>query len=258
MTATRCVVCRRDSHQGHACAVCEQRMRDQLRDVLEFYALATGELVPGSTSGARGTERSIGVRVSALDYLAGHDAVAVLASWESEWREHYGLSVEPMIARPAPMLSRCVAFLGAWLHRACADHPAVDEFARELEACWGEGRSAARMAPPQRVAISCPADDDTREDGICGARIPVDREQVHGHVQCRRCRTGWQVPHLIHVALTTPGVELWADPEAAAGYFCLDESTLRKWARAGRIRRDHGRYELTSIQSAITGVSNAG
>ena len=240
-----------------ACPECQQRMDGQLVDVLEFYALAEGELLPGSGSGARGTERSLGVRLSALDFLAGHDAVTVLGLWESEWREYYDLSIQPMLARPEPLLARSVAFLRAWLPRACDDHPAVDDFAHELHDCWAEGRTAARCAPASTVtSVDCPADDDSHESGICGKRIGIDAEVRT--VQCHRCRTVWDVPHLIHVALSMPGAQMWADPEAAARYFSLHEGTLRKWAAAGRIIREHGRYELHSIHAAIHGVSDTG
>jgi hypothetical protein len=250
MITTPCVICRRPSAQGYACAACEQRMADQLTDVLEFYALAAGELLPGSSTGARGTERSIGVRLAALDFRAGHDAVAILASWESEWREHYGLSVEPMLARPAPALSRSVAFLRGWLHRACEDHPAVDEFARELRDCWSEGQAAARVTPAASVtSIGCPADDERHDDGICGKRIGIDAGERQ--VQCPRCKTVWDVPHLVLVALSTPGSQMWADPEAAARYFRVQPADLRRIAKAADVATSHGRYDLRGLHAAM-------
>lgn len=253
-TATRrCVVCaKRPVDDGRmACLACEARMADQLHDVLEMYALAEGELVPGSGSGQRGTERSLGVRIAALDFLAGHDAVAILASWESEWREHYGLAVDPMIARPGPLLARTVAFLRGWLPRACEDHPAIDEFARELWDCWSEARAAARVAPARSLSITCVADDDSRDDGLCGRRIPVSPDEVRGQVQCRRCRTVWDVTHLMHVAIATPGAELWADPEAAAGYFGLSVTDLRRLATRQQLTLSHGRYDLRAIHATL-------
>jgi hypothetical protein len=262
MSNPTCVVCASQidaaiAGQRMACTSCETRMRGQLVDVLEFYALAECELVPGPGGAGRGTERSIGVRLAALDFLAGHDVVAVLASWEGEWRETYGLAIEPMLSRPVPALSRSVAFLRAWLPRACADHPAVDEFARELRECWSIAQGAARVAPARSLSITCVADDGRRADGICGKRIPVGVDDIRGLVTCRRCRTTWDVPHLMRVAISMPEAELWADPEAASAYFRLHPGTLRKWAGAERIRREHGRYELHSIHVAITGASNA-
>jgi hypothetical protein len=241
-----------------ACPTCETRMRDQLRDVLEFYALTEGELIPGSSTGGRGTERSIGVRLAALDFLAGHDVVAIVASWEDNLRDHYELTDTTTVTRPAPLLSRSVTFLTTWLPRACTDFPHITDLATELRECWSLAQSAARVSPARSLSITCVADDDRRDTGICGSRIPVGVEEVTGRVTCKRCRTTWDVPHLMHVAISTPGAELWADPEAAAGYFRLTSKTLRQWARADHIRREHGRYELHSIHQMIHGVSDAG
>jgi hypothetical protein len=227
----------------------------QLRDVLEFYALAEGELTPGSSGGGRGSERGLGVRVAALDFLAGHDVVDVLVLWERDWRETYGLAEDAHAGRVLVTLSSCVRFLRDWLPRACDTHPAMDDFAREVSECWGLARAAARCAPATSQTITCPADHPKDETRICGYRIGVAADHVFGRVTCRRCGTEWHVPHLMHVAISTPGAEFWADPEAAAGYFRVDVSTLRRWARADSIRREHGRYEMHSIHLAMRGVS---
>jgi len=254
--SSRCVICNHPANaqagERIACPSCETRMRDQLHDVLEFYALAEGELIPGSGGGGRGTERSIGVRIAALDFLAGHDAVAILASWEDNLRDHYELTDTPTtLTRPSPLLSRSVTFITTWLPRACTDFPQIDDLATELRECWSLAQSAARVSPARSLSITCVADDERHQDGICGKRIPVGIDEIRGRVTCKRCRTDWDVPHLMHVAIATPGAELWADPEAAAGWFNVNTSTLRRWAIAGRITRDHGRYELHSIHTAI-------
>lgn len=248
----RCVVCRRETERM-ACTGCQERMDGQLADVLEFYALASGELLPGSGSG-RGTERGLGVRLAALDFLAGNDVVAILGQWEKAWREDRPEITQATSAgRVTVTLSEVVRFLRTWLPDSCDNDPAIDEFARELRECWGIARSAARMSPGRSNTISCPADDDTHSDGICGKRIHFEAEEAKGSVYCPRCHTAWNVLHLMHVAISTPGAEFWADPEAAAAYFSVDTSTLRRWAGADRIRRDHGRYEMHSIHAAVTG-----
>lgn len=247
---SQCVICHRhQDDERMACAVCQVRMDDQLRDIVEFYALAEGELVPGSGGGGRSTETSIGVRIVALDFVAGNDAVAVLASWEADWRETYGLSISPMLNRPEPLLSRSVAFLRMWLQRACEDFTPIDDFARELRECWAIARSAARMAPHARWGIECPADDDRHEDGLCHARIPVDAEESKGQVQCRRCRTVWDVGHLMHVAIAT--THIWADCEAAAGYFAISMRDLARIAKSAGIDPSHGRYDMHALYDAM-------
>lgn len=252
-----CVGCKQPKTEtGLMCPACQTRMRNRLAEIVEFYALAEHELVPGSGSGARGSERSLGVRLAALDFLAGHDVVAVLGSWERDWRETFDLTDAKAGRDVQATLVQIVGFLIAWLDRACADHPAIDDFDRELRECWETARNAARMSPARSIAITCVADVERgNEIKTCGCRIPVGADGITGRVTCKRCKTTWDVPHLLHVAISTPGAELWADPEAAAGYFRVDPSTLRKWARAGRIRREHGRYDLGSIHAAIVGAS---
>ncbi len=254
MSVLNCVICHHpQAIERMACTSCEITMSRQLTDIVEFYCLAEGELSPGSGTGARGTERGLGVRMSALDFLAGYDAVAILASWEGEWREHYGLSIAPMIARPSPSLNRSVAFLRAWLPRACDNHPAIDDFAHELRDCWSEGRSAARCSPPRNQSITCPADHPDDQARMCGYRIPIDADHTHGIVTCKRCRTDWDVMHLMHVVISTPGAEFWADPEAAAGYSGVHQGQLKKWARRGLLDVSHGRYNLQQIRMATAG-----
>lgn len=246
---TKCVMCRRESNQGHACARCEQRLRDQLVDIVEFYAIAEHELVPGSSTGARATEQGIGVRIAALDFLAGHDVVAVLGSWERDWRETYCLTDAKAGRDVQATLVEIVRFLTAFLHRACTDHPAIDDFGTEVRESWSLARAAARMAPASATtSITCPADG--QDGSICGRRIGIDAAETS--VVCPSCRTTWDVLHLMYVAISTPGTEMWADPEACAAYFRIATSTLRRWAIAGKIKRNHGRYELRSIHSAIS------
>ncbi len=250
-----CVICSGQAFGRMACGHCETKMRDQLTDILEFYALAEGELAPGRTGSGSSTETSIGVRIAALDFLAGHDVVAVLGLWEREWQEHYELTISADTVRPTVTLLSAVTFLKAWLPTACQSHPAIDDFAREVRENWSLARAAARRAPAQKHTITCPSDDDSREDGICGYRISINPEKLNNDVICKRCGTEWNPGHLIHVAISTHGAEVWVDPEAAAGYFKITTKTLREWARGEKIRRDHGRYEMHSIHLAIHGVS---
>lgn len=255
--ATPCLICRRPQPTNTlACPICQTRMDDQLRDIVDFYALAEGELTPGSSSGNRGNERSLGIRLSALDFVAGHDVIDVLASWEADWRDTYTLTTPTHITRPAPLLARTVTFLRTWLPRACHDHPAIDDFAHELADNWATARTAARMSPRTGLGIECPGDDTRHDDGLCHARIPVDTEQSRGQVMCRRCRTIWDVPHLMHVAIAT--THIWADPEAAAGYFGITTSDLTRLARRTAVTPSHGRYDMHALQTALIDQRNDG
>ena len=75
-----CVICLRKTNAG-ACSSCESRMRQQLKDIVEFQALAPFNLIPGRGGDGRGSERSLGVNIQALDLVGGFDPIAVLESW---------------------------------------------------------------------------------------------------------------------------------------------------------------------------------
>ena len=247
-----CVVCSGQAFGRMACTHCETKMRDQLTDILEFYALAEGELEPGKSGTGGGSERSIGVRVAALDFLAGHDAVAVLGLWEREWQEHYELTIGKDSKRPAVTLLSAVTFLKAWLPTACMSHPAIDDFAQEVRESWQIARAAARMYPPRKTLVQCPADVEVEGEILtCGQMITIRNEQFDDDVFCRGCSTKWNPRRLIAVALSTVDTRAYADADAVLAYFGLPASTLRTWGKSGRIKTSHGRYELRSIQAAI-------
>lgn len=244
-----CVICHTEFNRpAMACTKCQQRMDSQLADIVEFYALTEGELIPGS-SGQRGSGNGIGVRISALDFLAGNDVVDVLTSWEADWRETYGLSIDGMLQRPGAILTRTVSFLRTWLPNACDTFEPIDDFSHELWQQWSKARTAARMEPARKLGIECPGDLEDNDDGLCRNRIPVDAEQLRGQVQCRRCKTVWNVAHLMHVAIVTTHV--WADPEAAAGYFCISTRDFVSLTKRAGIDPEHGRYDMHAINAMI-------
>lgn len=252
-----------------ACAHCQQRIDRTLADILELYALAEGELVPGSGSGQRGSGRSIGVRIAALDFLAGNDVVASLYQWERDWRELWALSVSDDVSsqsarppgwRPIATLSSTVRFLRAWLPKACDEHPAIDEFAKEVQQLHAVALSAARVSTGGRgQATQCPTilDDGTS----CGRTLRFEiLPDLPGHkakippVTCRSCGATRSVETLITVALSDGRGEVWVDIEAASRQFGLNERTIRQWAKRKIVQTDgHGRYGLGSISRAIRG-----
>ena len=71
MAVVTCVVCAAATETGMACARCEARIDRQLSDIVEFYAIACGELLPGRGGDGRSGERGLGVRIDALDFVAG-------------------------------------------------------------------------------------------------------------------------------------------------------------------------------------------
>ena len=247
-----CTICQRATERM-ACERCEHHMRGQLFHIVEYQALAGENLLPGQGGDGRSTERSLGINVAALDMVAAFDAIAVLESWERVWREDYGLTpYGPASAEREPTaeatLVGIVNFLQAWLSKSCTEHPAIDEFAHELRSLHRSCQQAAGQTQRSAWRVTCPTDTD---DGECGRVLRVSGEDFGGYVTCRGCSTTWPVERLLRVVASSRHAELWLDPEAASEWLGVHSATLRRWAKDGRIKREHGRYEVHSLREAL-------
>lgn len=249
----KCLLCQHET-QRMTCDRCEHRMRKQLGDLIELQALASENLIPGRGGDGRATERTLGINVAALDSSAAFDAIAVLESWERIWREDYGLapygiaSSERTPTAEGTLLG-IVTFLQTWLHKTCNEHPAVDDFAHELRGIHRAMQQAAGQTRRTAWRVTCPTDVD---EGECGQVLRVSGKDFGGQVTCRSCRTTWPVERLLRVVASSRHAELWLDPEAASEWLGVRAGTLRRWAKEGRITREHGRYEVHSLREAMS------
>lgn len=248
----QCTICQHETDRM-ACHRCQNMMRLQLGEICDYQAMAADNLIPGQGGDGRATERTLGVNLAALDLVGAFDAIAILESWERIWREDYGLApYGPASAERDPRaratLLGIVGFLQAWLTKSCTEHPAIDEFARELRHLHRMCQQAAGHTMRAAWRVTCPTDV---EDGECGTQLRVSGEDFGGHVTCRGCHTTWPVDRLLHVVATSRHAELWLDPEAASEWLGVHAGTLRKWASQGRIRREGGRYEVHSLKAAM-------
>lgn len=247
-----CVICLRATNAG-ACSSCESRLRQQLKDIVEFQALAPFNLAPGRGGDGRGNERSLGVNIQALDLVGAFDPIAVLESWERDWREAFGLTRYGPASASRPASARgtligIVGFLQSWLSKACQEHPAISDFALEVRGLHRSCKAAAGQVERAGWRVTCPTDTD---DGECGAVLLVRSEDFGGDVACRACGTRWPVERLLRVVASSRHAELWLDPDAASEWIGVHPATLRRWAAAGRIQRAHGLYEVHSIREAL-------
>lgn len=267
----KCVICQRFS-EHMACGKCESIMRRQLSEILEFAALAESNLEPGSgpRQGARSSSRPLGIRLDALDFVAGFDVLPVLESWERLFREDYNLgkygqishernavvrytmpahdgrSIPPQIAING-YLSGTIGFLSTWLPRICENHPAIDEFSAEIRACWQQAQTAAGQTPRTTWTVKCPADTGQTAQTVteCGHNVCVSGQDFDGVVTCRKCKTTWEVQRLLLVAASSSQAEIWVDAEAAAAHYQLHQRTLQRMAKTGAIQRKNGKYLIT-------------
>ena len=261
-----CPICNRDTTS--TCHRCIHRMRRHLTDIPTNYLTAKHQLTPGKSDG-RSNERSIGVRITALDFLAGNDVLRTLEDWERDWRTFFQLTPfgEATAQRAVShakqrnnnteydgtylQLNACVTFLDSWLDKAAQSHPAITDFAQELRDQWRISQHAANIHPPNTWLVTCPA---TLDNTDCGNKLHITGQDFDTTITCRRCHTPWPVERLLRVAASDSQAEIWLAPEDAAHLFGIHISTLKRWARRGHIKKAHGQYEHHSIRDAITGV----
>ena len=238
-------------------------MRTHLVDIPTNYQLATKQLHPNKGDG-RANDIPIGIRIAALDFIAGHDVLRTLEDWERDWRTFFNLTPFGEATRQRSshtppdgngityrQLTACVEFLNTWLDKAAQTHPAITDFAQELRDQWSTSQHAANIHPPNTWTITCPTTIDNQD---CGTKLHVTGQDFDTTITCRGCRTRWPVERLLRVAASDSQAEIWLAPEDAAHLFGIHISTLKRWARRGHIKRAHGQYEHHSIRDAITGA----
>ena len=282
----RCVLCAARDRQtrlesGHCCAVCAARIVADLSDVLRLCADAAASLVPGVTggSGARSVPGSKPpINVDAVDpelTIVDGQAMTVLdclESWERMTREMRGMVPygPASLARSAGMaanaprsavgetdsaggygttpvaLTGVVAFLQAQVPWATAEPSfPLEDFADEVRACVRVLRRWDAEAEDRGQVVLCPT---LHEDGSeCGMRLHY--RDWDEQVTCRRCRVTRDAATLVAVAMAD-GREVWLDPEAAAKWLGIGESTLRAWAKRGQVERRNGRYRVSQGMTA--------
>jgi hypothetical protein len=256
-----CAVCSKDQ-TDRVCRRCKKSMSSQLKDIRSAHHDAGFYLVP-ERRGERSSERGLGVRLDALDFVANFDVLPVLEEWERDWRRFFELSsygeasslrIREALNTADPVhvqeieLASCVRFLEDWLDKACESYEPIDEFALELRALWRKAQTAAGRTPRTSWRVTCPTDTD---DGECGTVLRISGEDFDKPLHCKSCGTSWKVERLLMVVASSKHAEVWLDPEAAATWFGLPVRELRRLAQRGLIRREHGRYESHSIREAI-------
>jgi hypothetical protein len=94
--------------------------------------------------------------------------------------------------------------------------------------------------------VKCPTLHE--DEGECGYRLYY--ADVHDEVTCRRCGATRSAMTLAAVA-AADGRDVWLDPEAAAQWLGISESTLKRMARRGDVQRSHGRYLISHVSAAV-------
>lgn len=226
----------------NACPPCAQRLRDDL----DALATAWDATAAGPVTTAAGAGGAIGVPggVAWVDWRHGGEVIGVLSSWARVIHED---AQAEGVELPWPLLT--VPVLVAW-HRAALErwtlaHEALAEVMAEIGALAAVARRMVGEVPTGQV-VACPAPSDG-DSGSCGRRLRVHAADPEAEVRCDRCGTTWSTSRLLLLGMGSGDV--WADVEAVASFVGVSEASIRRWARAGRVRRQGARYSVTDVRA---------
>lgn len=207
MSEHRCVTCPqiragepRIYERANVCEGCRSRLAQLLHEIMAMHAVLPAMLQPGQSQGQRvsgSREAPLPLRVDPLDLTLparagtihdplgdqiGHQSVAtILDSWARDWRDTLDGD------RPAgPTVPELVTWLAIRLPWACNQHPAIDEFARELRQLHRTLRIVTGLHEirPEHLDVPCRRCDlldlhrlpgeDRVECGSCGDLLTED------------------------------------------------------------------------------------
>lgn len=223
---------------------------------------------PRSTSGRGAPASKPPINLDAVDpalatiEMLQHDPTSrvsileALESWERIIRAEnelvpYGVasSAAGATSSSSVLLSRVCLFLRSWLEWL-VESVAVD-FADFSYHVFASRRVLARWSfdtdPPPRWRVACPSLTD---DGPCNASLRFSGLEDN-ELACPRCGSVWSPARLLAVATDADAGSVWVDAEAAGVAVGVDPSTVRRWARSGKVRRSGQRYSLADLRAAV-------
>ena len=248
-----CPLCNRTREIDGLCPKCHNKLHQQLDDLLEYWNTAHNELLPGrSGDGGRSAERTIGLNVNALSFIAGDDILGCLHEWEKIIREDRDLT-RPAFLKKLPLeqeVAEAVKFAQRHLQWS-GEQPWIDDFAEELQELHNKGKVAAKDFTSKTRRIPCPS---TLPDGdYCGNSLRALDDPLE-IFECWKCKAEWTTLRLVAVALSNPGKEVWLDAEAIAGYLNLSVHNTKKFARRNQIPK---RGELYNFKEFLIARNKA-
>jgi len=220
-----------------------------LDDLMEFWKGAHEELLPGkSGSGGRSSERTIGLNVSALSFIAGHDILGFLHEWEKLIREERSLTPPAFVKKPDSLeaeIDDAIKF--SQTHLAWSGQQDwISDFREELRAIHSQGMVAARKFVEKTRRIPCPAET---QESSCGNLLKINADDPLEIFECRKCKSQWTTLRLVAVAMSDK-TDVWLDAEALAKWMGISERHVRRLAQKYKLPKRGELYEAHAMIEA--------
>jgi hypothetical protein len=231
------------------CLRCLTTCKIELANLPILLREAGKHLQPGNGGqGSSSGERTIGVNVSALDFVAGHDLLGTLYAWQDLTRDLLGLEERLTLRGDVQAkVENAVEFLQVHWEWLSQQTDFVGDFIVEIRSLHSRGIAITGQSQPKVRQIACPAD---YRGTTCGRKLTVDGSDLHAVIQCGRCKTQWTTHWLIQVALSQPQADVWVDAEAIAQYKNLSASQVRKVAKKLSVPQIGSLYNLPKFLAA--------
>jgi len=275
-----CVLCslrgiQRELEEGHCCERCRSWLHNTVIDI-GFLASEAASYEPPATTGgftsiAYGSKPPLDIEridpeLSLIKLIPGDESSTVtildmLEMWERAIREDRGytkygpassqraMAKRVRLADTQATLIGCVDFLAGQVDWIVSEpNFGLEEFADQIRRAasilrrWSSEQIGTRIACPGMV-----------EDRPCGNQIRISSEGEE--VTCRKCGHPWTIEWLIMVA--GEDADGWADIEAVSKLSGLHERTIRRWARAGKVRKRGQLYNVRDVSEAANKAATA-
>ena len=240
-----CTLCNHMTEVEGLCQRCHNKIHSQLEDLGDFWLTAHDELLPGSGgNGSSNSERSIGVSVTALSFIAGDDILGVLHEWEKVIRMERKLIPPAMLKKQSNVgaeIDDAIKFAQTHLQWS-GTQEWVGDYAREIRELHQMGMQAARAFVAKARRIPCPS---TQPDGeYCNNLLRINHDDPLDIFTCKKCQAEWTTLRLVAVALSDPTNEVWLDAEAIGQWMSLPERQVYRIIKKNQVARKGQLYNV--------------
>lgn len=241
-----CSLCGKETPSTGLCSRCQGWVHRMLDDLLELWLAAHQELIPGNGgAGSSSGERTIGINVAALSFIAGDDILKILHSWEGEVRQERNLTPPALLKKRSleNEIKDAIRFAQAHLDWM-GQQSWIGDFVDEVRELHKTGSAAARRTAEKVKRIACPADD---ADGLPCGQILRLTDNLFDIIECRKCETQWTAIRLVAVALADERKDIWLDADAIGSYLSLNPKYIHKFCKRHEISKKGYLYNLKEI-----------